>query len=180
MIRKVLLSVFCLCLLASTSQAQAVRQFGSDVRIVPVLTYASGTADRTSKVIDTKGYNSVTIVTHFGTIASSAVTDIFLVEADAASDADTLTNGANVAGTSQTVADDDDNEIKYVDVHRPLKRYLMLTVNKDASNACAESAVAYLYNADKTPVTHAEGTGTGGGADITEGESFTSPIAGTK
>lgn len=180
MFRKVLYAVLALCLIATTANAQKITHFGKDVRIVPILTYASGSADRTSKVIDTKGYNSVTIVTHFGTIASSAVTDIFLVEADAASDADTLTSGANVAGTSQTVADDDDNEVKYIDVNKPLKRYLQLTVNKDATNACAESAVAYLYNADKVPVTHAEGTGTGGGADIAEGESFTSPIAGTK
>lgn len=180
MFRKISFSVLCLCLIANVAQAQKIRYFGKDVRIVPILTYASGTADRTSKVVDTKGFDSVTIVTHFGTIASSAVTDIFLQEADAASDADTLTSGANLAGSSQTVADDDDNEVKYIDINKPLKRFLQLTVNKDATNACAESAVAYLYNADKVPVTQAEGTGTSGGADISEGESFTSPIAGTK
>lgn len=158
-----------------------MKEFGKEVRIVPILTYASGTADRTSKVIDTKGFDAVCVVVHFGTIAASAVTDIYLQEADAASDADTLTTGADLAGTSQTVAADDDNEVKYIDVIRPLKRYLQLVVNKDATNACAESAVAYLYRSDSSvPVTHAEGTGTGGGADIAEGESFYSPIAGTK
>lgn len=158
-----------------------MKQFSQDVRIVPILTYASGTADRTSKVIDTKGFDGCLVAVHFGTIATSAVTDIFLRHADAASDADTLTSGADVAGTSQTVADDDDNEVKYIDVLHPTKRFLQLTVNKDATNACAESAVAYLYRSHSTvPVTHAEGTGTSGGADIADGEAFVSPIAGTK
>lgn len=158
-----------------------MKQFSKDVRIVPILTYASGTADRTSKVIDCAGYDGACVVVHFGTIAASAVTDIYLQEADAASDSDTLTAGADLAGTSQTVAADDDNEVKYIDVRRPLKRYLQLVVNKDATNACAESAVAYLYNSKTSvPSTHAEGTGTGGGTDIAEGESFVSPIAGTK
>lgn len=157
-----------------------LKSFHKDVRIVPILTYASGTADRTSKVIDTKGFTGCCVVVHFGTIAASAVTDIYLQEANAASDADTLTSGADLAGTSQTVAADDDNEVKYIDVKHPLKRFLQLVVNKDATNACAESAVAYLYNPAVSPVTHAEGTGTSGGADITEGEFFVSPIAGTK
>lgn len=158
-----------------------MKEFGKDVRIVPILTYASGTADRTSNVIDTRGYDAVCVVVHFGTIAAGAVTDIYLQEADVASNSTTLTSGADLAGTSQTVADDDDNECKYIDVIRPLKRYLQLVVNKDATNACAESAVAYLYRSDSSkPSTHAEGTGTGGGVDIAEGESFYSPIAGTK
>lgn len=172
-----LLLVLAACRPAS---AQALRQFSKDVRIVPILTYASAATDRTSKVIDTKGYTGVCIVTHFGTIAASAVTDIYVQEADAASDADTLTSGADLAGTSQTVAADDDNEVKYIDIVNPKKRYLQLVVNKDATNACAESAVVYLYRGNVRPSTHAEGTGTGGGTDIVEGESFTSPIAGTK
>lgn len=157
-----------------------MKAFSKDVRIVPILSYASGTADRTSNVIDTRGFDAVCIVVHFATIAASAVTDIYLQEADVASDSTTLTSGADLAGTSQTVAADDDNEVKYIDVINPLKRYLQLNVNKDATNACAESAVAYLYKADVAPVTHAEGTGTGGGVDIAEGETFVSPIAGTK
>lgn len=157
-----------------------IRNFTKDVRKLPILSYASGSADRTSKVIDMKGFDSVFIAVHFATIATGAVTDIYLQEADAASDADTLTSGANLAGTSQTVADDDDNQLFWIEVTKPLKRFLQLNVNKDASNATAESAVAYLYNADVSPVTDAEGTGTSGGSAVTNGETFVSPIAGTK
>lgn len=158
-----------------------MKEFGKEVRKVPILTYASGTADRVSSVIDTKGFDAVGIAVHFGTIAAGAVTDIYLQEADAASDSTTLTSGADLAGTSQTIAATDDNKLKWIDVVRPLKRYLQLVVNKDATNACAESAVAYLYRADSSvPVTDAEGTGTSGGAATADGESFYSPIAGTK
>lgn len=157
-----------------------LKAFSKDVRIVPILTYASGTADRTSKVIDTRGFTGCCIVVHFGTIAVGGTNSLFLQEADAASDADTLTSGADLAGSAQTIAADDDNEVKYIDIRNPLKRFLQLNIDKDTSNACAESAVAYLYNPGVAPVTHAEGTGTSGGADIAEGELHISPIAGTK
>lgn len=156
-----------------------LRTIGNDCRIVPILTYASGTATRTSKVIDMRGYRRATILVHFGTIATSAVTTIKVSQANAASDADTLTSGADLLGTSQTVAADDDNEIKYIDIVDPSERYLMLHVVKDATNACAESACVLLYDGDERPSTHAEGTGTGGGADIAEGETHISPAEGT-
>lgn len=152
---------------------------GKDCRIVPILTYASGTATRTSKVIDMRGYRRCTIVVHFGTIAASAVASLKVSQANAASDSDTLTSGADLTGTSQTIAADDDNEIKYVDIIDPQERYLMLHVVKDASNAVAESACAILYYGDERPATHAEGSGTGGGADIAEGETHVAPAEGT-
>jgi hypothetical protein len=156
-----------------------VKQFSKDVRIVPILSYASGTADRTSTVIDTRGYSGFCVVVHFATIAASAVTNIYLQHAAAATDNNTLTSGADVVGTSQAVADDDDNEVKYIDVKRPVTRFYQLVVNKDATNACAESAVVYLYGGNSRPATQAEGSGTvGGGADITEGEAHVSPITG--
>lgn len=157
-----------------------MKRFSSEIRILPCLSYASGTADVTSKVIDTKGFDSVAIVVHTATIATGSVCDIFLQEADAASDADTLTSGANLAGSSITIADDDDNQAFVIDVNKPLKRFLQLTVNKDATNAWAGSAIAYLYNADAAPTTHAEGTGTSGGSAVVTVEAHLSPIAGTK
>ena len=157
-----------------------MKRFSEQVRILPCLSYASGTADVKSKVIDMKGYDSVLIVVHLATIAAGAVTSLFVQEADAASDADTLTSGADLAGSAQTIAADDDDEVKYVDIVKPLKRFLQLTIDKDAANAVGASAVAYLYNAEESPVSHAEGTGTSGGAEIVEGEAFLSPLAGTK
>lgn len=141
----------------------------TDCKIVDALDYASGTADRTGTAIDTDGYEGCCIIVKFAAIAASAVTDIYAVEDDAVG----LGTKAALAGTSQTVADDDDNQVFVIDIKRPKKRYLALEVNKDASNATAESAVAILYGAAKRP------TSATSQADV-NGESFVSPIAGAK
>jgi hypothetical protein len=157
-----------------------MKSFSKEIRVLPCLSYASGSSDRVSKVIDTKGFDSVAIVVHHAAVHDSAVLDVFLQEADAASDADTLTSGANLAGTSQTIAGTADNTVTVIEVNKPLRRFLQLNVNNDATNATAQSAIAYLFNADACPTTHAEGTGTSGGSATVAVEQFLSPIAGTK
>lgn len=156
-----------------------MKALSQDCRIVPILTYASANSDRVSKVIDTKGYDAFCVLIHFGTIAASAVQNFYLQHADAASDADTLTSGADVEGTSIAVADDDDNQVRYIDVVSPQKRFYQLVCNKDGTNACAESAVAILYrNKSSLPATHATGSGTSEGANAVEGELHVSPATG--
>lgn len=156
-----------------------MKALSKDCRIVTILTYASANSDRTSKVIDTKGYDAFCVIIHFGTIATGAVQNFYLQHADAASDADTLTSGADVTGTSIAVADDDDNQVRYIDVVSPVKRFYQLVCNKDGTNACAESATVILYrNKSSVPSTHGEGTGTGGGAAAVEGETHVSPATG--
>lgn len=147
-----------------------VQSFAKDVKIVPILSYASANSDRTSEVIDTLGFDKCTIVVHFATIATNAVTQMYLAHADAASDQNTLTSGANVATSAQSIADNDDNNVKYMEFI-PTKRYYQLTMDKDATNACAESAIAYLYRAEKVPVTQATGNTTiGEGTGAVAGE----------
>jgi hypothetical protein len=146
--------------------------FSEDIKIVPVLSYTSGTADRNSEVIDTKGFGRCIIEVHLAAITANAVTNIFLASADAASNETTLTSGSNVEGSSQTIADDDDNQVFYIDFE-PTHRYVQLTVNKDATNAVAESAVAHLYHSKVRPVTHAGGTSTiGDGTGAVSGENL--------
>lgn len=133
-----------------------MRSFSRSVKAVKCLNYTSGTADRTTGVIDTAGYGGLAFVVDLAAVAASAVTNIYVAHADAASDTNTLTSGANVATTSQTIDDTDDNQTFIVDL-KPTKRYYQLTVNKDGSNACAESVVAYLYNPAEKPVTQGGG-----------------------
>jgi hypothetical protein len=141
-------------------------------KIVPILSYASGTADRSSEVFDTKGYGRGLIIVHFATIAAGAVTNLFVQTADAASNETTLTSGADLAGSSQTIADDADNTVKYIDF-KPTRRFGLLTLNKDATNATAESAVLILYQAKSKPTTHGLGTSTiGEGAGAVVGENL--------
>lgn len=149
---------------------------------MPVLTALSADAatDRTSEVIDTKGFANCCIVYHCGPQHNSSVCDIYLQHADAASDQTTLTSGADVAGSSQTIAGTDDGNVKYIEF-RPTKRYYQIVVNKDATNATNESAIAYLYNGDERAVTHAAGgTGAGTGTGSVAGEVLGDPTSGTK
>ena len=156
-----------------------VQSFAKDVKIVPCLSYVSASTDRNSEVIDTAGYDKCTIVVHFAAIATNAVTQMYLAHADAASDENTLTSGANVATSAQTIADSDDNKVKYMEFI-PTKRYYQLTMDKDATNACAESAIAYLYRAQNVPVTQATGNTTiGEGTGAVAGEIVGAATSGT-
>jgi hypothetical protein len=115
------------------------------------------------------GFDSVCFVVHCATIAAGAVTDIFI---ESGTDA-TVTDAAALTGTSVVIADDDDNEIKYIDLHQVAERYIRLTINKDAANVFAGSAVAYLYNSRvKRPITQVAGEA--------EGERHVAPGEGAK
>lgn len=157
-----------------------IRSLPKDVRIVPILSYASGTTDRTSEVMDHLGFDRCCIVVHFATIAAGGTNSIFLQHADAASNETTLTSGADVLTSLQTIVDSDDNNVKFMDFI-PTKRYSQLNIDKDTANACAESAIAYLYQSKNVPVTLAAGTSTiGEGTGTVLGEYIGSLASGTK
>ncbi len=144
------------------------RNLSEVARIESALTYTSGTADRNGLAIDTAGFDGVLFIVTFAVIAAGAVTDIFVEQ-------DTLTgfddDSQALLGSSQTIADDDDDGIFYVDIFRPRDRFVRLVVNKDASNATAESALAFLYRGQSFPVSH--------GSSVA-GERFSSPAEGAK
>ena len=141
----------------------------NDCKVVDVLDYLSGTAARTGAAIDTDGYEGCAIIVKFAAIAASAVTEIYASESDESD----LDPKADLAGSSQSVAVADADEVFVIDIKRPKKRYLALEISKNDANASAESAVAILYGAQKKP------TGATAQADVS-GESFVSPIAGTR
>ena len=156
-------------------------RFSEDVKIVPILSglQTVGNSDRTSKVIDTQGYDACCIVVHFLTVHNSATQSIDLQSSDVATDADTLSGGADVADSSQVVAGTDDNTVKWIDF-TPDKRYYQLTIDKDATNAGDETAIAYLYKSAEKPVTHAGGTSAvGDGSGAVAGEWLGAATQGT-
>ena len=155
-------------------------RFYEDVKIVPIASYASANSDRNSEVIDTAGYGGCCVVVHHAAVGNSGAYDIYLASSDAVTDENTLSSGANVANSSQTVADADDNAVKYFDFI-PEKRYYQMVFNKDAATTYAESAVAYLYNAKRRPVTQSTGNTTvGEGSGVVAGEWLGLAIQGTK
>lgn len=156
-----------------------MRRLSQIAKIVPIATYASANSDRTSEVIDTAGYGGLMIIVHFGTIAVGAVTTMKLQHSDAATNETTLNTGVDVEGSLQTIADDDDNQIMFWD-GTPSKRYMQVAVDKDATNATAESMIAILYNGPVAPVTHAAGgSGVGAGTAAVTGEFKATWVDGT-
>lgn len=156
----------------------AIANFFDAVKIVPIASYASANSDRTSEVIDCLDVEAVRIVIHHAAVHDSATYAITLQHADAASNETTLTSGADVYGSSQTVAAADDDTARYIDFV-PTKRFYQVTFNKDATNVCAESAIAYLRMKTR-PVTHAAGSSTiGDGTAAVNGEFLGAAVSGT-
>jgi hypothetical protein len=156
-----------------------MRCLPTDVKFVPCITPVAGTADDAGSVVDTKGFNRGCFVVHFGAIAAGAVTSIKVQQADAASNGTTLTSGADIEGSAQTVAADDDGNVFYYDFI-PSERYVQLTIGKDGANSVLGGAICYLYNqSGQAPVTHGLGTGTGEGSGSVTGEIDTVVTEGT-
>lgn len=130
---------------------------------------AAGTTDQTSAAIDTAGFDGVKFYTMFGTITSGAVTSVKVQQSsdDGGSDA-----YADLAGTSITVADDDDNQVVVHDIYRPRERYLKAVVDRGTQDAVIDGILAVLYCANKQPTTDDSTT-------VVGRETHTSPAEGT-
>lgn len=124
----------------------------SIAQAVSVSAGAAGATDIEGSAIDTANYDGVQFVVQLGAIVSGAVTSLKLQEC--ATSGGTYTD---VASTSITVADTDDNEIRYLDYHRPAERYVRLYVDRATQNATL-TAVAVCYGAKSQPVTQPTGT----------------------
>lgn len=133
---------------------------------------AAGSADVTDcYVVDMQGYDSVRMCVAFGTITGSAATSIRAQSAAAKSSATALTSGADIAGTSITVADTDDNKIVILDIVRPTRRYVQLLIKRATQNAVVDYAWYELYGPRKLPVVK--------DANVSNQEIWVSPAEGT-
>ena len=110
----------------------------------------AGTSAQTSSAIDTLGYEGVKIYSLFGTITSGAVTS---VKVQQSSDDGSVDTYADLEGTSQSVADDDDNQVVVHDIYRPRERYLKVVISRATQNAVIDGVIAVLYGAHKKPTT---------------------------
>lgn len=119
-----------------------------DLKFTTALTYATGTADREGAVIDMKGFEGVIMAVQLLAVATGGANSIKAQQGAAAA----MGDAADLEGTKITIADDDDNQLFVIDVYKPQERYVRLYVDKDASNACAESAMYIQYGAGSKPV----------------------------
>ncbi len=119
----------------------------------------------TSSAVNMAGFDGVCFVVPLGTIVSGAVTSMKLQQSsdDGGSD-----DYSDVTGTSITIADTDDDKVKYLDVYRPGKQYLKLVVSRATQNATIGGILAIQYKAGTLPVT--QGTNVAGEAHLSEAE----------
>jgi hypothetical protein len=139
----------------------------ADRKVLLGLAYASGTADRTGAVVDMSGFQEIEMILVAHAVATGAT---YSIKAQGAVDA-AFSTPVDIAGTAQVIADDQDGDIYVCTITRPPYRYVRLYVDKDTSNACAETVVYVQHGPDAKPVTTASGT--------VNVEEFFNPAAGT-
>ena len=111
----------------------------------------AGTTDINSSSVDMQGFDAVQFIVAFGAITASAVTSVKLQQS---SDDGSSDSWADLEGTSQTVADNDDNQLFILDHARPRERYVRCVVDRGTQDAVVDGIIAMQYNADVEPVTH--------------------------
>jgi hypothetical protein len=145
--------------------------FGDDNKILIASTTtlgAAGTSVITSSAIDTIGFNECTFIVPLGTIVAGAVTSLKVQQSsdDAATD-----DYTDLTGSNQTIADTDDDKLKYVSIGRPQKRYLKLVFSRGTQSATIGGIIAILSSPRTRPVA-AQGSNVAG-------EQFMSDVEGT-
>lgn len=143
------------------------QNFAKDHKISQCSTVTAGaaaTTDIDATSVDMSGFEQVTFVVPIGTIVSGAVTSI---KAQGSSDNSSF---SDLAGTSQTIADTDDDKTFYVNVVKPSYRYVRLVVDRGTQNATVGGIIAIQSNPKTLPVSH--------GTSVS-GETHISPAAGT-
>lgn len=128
-------------------------------------TGSAATTDLTSEAVDMSGFEAAQFIVGFGAITTGAVTSTKVQQCD--------TSGgsyADLAGTAQTVADDDDNQIFVSDIIHPTERYLKHVVDRGTQNAVVDFLIVIQYGASKVPVTQ---------PSTTTAETHVSPAEGT-
>jgi hypothetical protein len=149
-----------------------VAHLSEEAKISIGVTTANGASASTAiegAAIDTVGFDKHTCIVAMGPITANAVTSIKVQQSD--DSGGSPDDWSDLTGTSQTVADDDDNQVFVVDAFRPTKRYIRLYVSRATQVATVGSAIWVQTGARSKPTTH--------GTSVNAAESFASPAEGT-
>ena len=133
---------------------------------ITVTNGAAGTTDIAGATLDMQGFEGVLMVVTMGAITTNAVTSIKAQQGAASN----LSDAADLEGTSQTIADDDDEQTFYIDLYQPQERYVRLYVDRATQNAVVADALYIQYGARELPTSH---------ASAVSGETHISPSEGT-
>lgn len=142
----------------------------TNVKVTQATTLAAGAAGVTaikSSAIDMSDYETVLFVIPFGVITAGAVTSI-----KAQQSVDTVDgNFVDLAGTSVTVLDTNDDTCFYLEVTKPQKRYVRVQVLRATQNAVVGNILAIQGEGRVKPAIQ--------DTTITGGELWVSPDEGT-
>ena len=144
--------------------ANLSKQISIQQVITPVAGVA-GTSDISGASVDMSLYQSVLFEVVFGVIAATAVTSIKVQQRDTSTG-----TWADLEGTGITVANTDDGKIFFIDVVRPMERFVRVVVARATANAAVASASALAYEPRQQATAH--------GATVS-GEIHFSPVEGT-
>lgn len=111
---------------------------------------AAGTSLVTSDTFDSANFEDVVIVAKIGTITGAGTATLQVQQGDESdgSDAADITGASAVATGSA-----DSDQLVVVDVYKPMKRYITVTVTRAAANSEVDGIVAVLKSARSMPVT---------------------------
>lgn len=109
-------------------------------------TLSAGTSDVASEAVDRQGFRGVRFIVGWGAIVSGGVQSI---NGQTSSD---NSNFNDIAGTSITVADTDDNKVTILEIYNPLERYLKIEVLRETQNATVDFLIAELFDPYEKPV----------------------------
>jgi len=112
---------------------------------------AAGTTDINGSSVDMTGFDAVTFYFLFGAITATAVTACKAQQSGDDGSADAF---ADLAGTSISVADDDDNKVVALEITNPRERYVRPVVDRGTANAVLDGIIAVQTRAKAEPVTH--------------------------
>lgn len=149
--------------------SEGFQNLSKSAKFTTAITQAEGVAAQTDingAILDMKGFEGVLMCVRFGAITAGAVTSI-KAQSGAASN---MSDAADLLGTGQTVAADDDNEMFIIDLVKPLERYVRVVVDRGTQDAVVEDAFYVQYGAREQPVTQGSGINS---------EVHVSPIEGT-
>lgn len=123
-----------------------------NVKVDQILGYfAAGTTAKTSSIIDMQGYDGVLFVAGFGTLLKTGTLNVQVLQ-DTDSAGGTMAAVAGTAAYTVTAADALLTQSAIaVDVYKPQKRYLEVTVTPAVANAVILGVVAIRYKGKMGP-----------------------------
>jgi len=113
---------------------------------------AAGQTTLTSDVVDMKGYDGVTFLALLGDVDNTSALVLQAQHGDE-SDGSDMANLAGVAASHTADATDADNNVLAVEVFRPTKRYVRVTLARGTANAVVDGILAIQSEPNEAPVT---------------------------